>query len=79
MAFCCIAQEDEAHPGTTEVHSCRCSFYEIYNEQIFDLAARDAYGGSRDGVPLSIREATDKGIFLEGLIEEKVVVLCACP
>lgn len=50
-----------------EIHACRCSFYEIYNEQVFDLAVVDD-----DKVPLNVREAAEKGIFLEGLSEEQV-------
>lgn len=56
-------QED----GAVEINACRCSFYEIYNEQAFDLAVLDD-----DKVPLNVREASDRGAFLEGLSEEEV-------
>ncbi|CAN0551712.1 unnamed protein product [Laminaria digitata] len=46
---------------------CRCSFYEIYNEQVYDLTV-----GEGEKVALNVREATGKGIFLEGLSEEEV-------
>lgn len=52
------------------MHACRCSFYEIYNEQVFDLAVPD----DGEKTPLNVREAADKGVFLEGLTEEEVSV-----
>ena len=56
--------------GPSEIHMCRCSFYEIYNEQVYDLTV-----GEGEKVALNVREATGKGIFLEGLSEEEV---CVC-
>lgn len=50
-------------------YSCRCSFYEIFNEKVFDLvddSNRDAPQG------LTVREDTRKGVYVEGLMEEKV-------
>eukprot|EP00301_Raphidiophrys_heterophryoidea_P006208 c12522_g1_i1.p1 GENE.c12522_g1_i1~~c12522_g1_i1.p1 ORF type:complete len:1365 (-),score=462.05 c12522_g1_i1:304-4398(-) len=43
-----------------------CSFYEIYNEEIFDLMQPSG------SVPLTAREATDKGPFVMGLSEIEV-------
>ena len=48
---------------------CRCSFYEIYNEHVYDLTV-----GEGEKVALNVREATGKGVFLEGLSEEEVRV-----
>ncbi|CAM9396785.1 unnamed protein product [Ascophyllum nodosum] len=53
--------------GPSEVQNCRCSFYEIYNEQVYDLTVPEGERAS-----LNIREATGKGIFLEGVSEMEV-------
>lgn len=45
--------------------------YIYYITQVFDLAAPD-----EERVPLNVREAADKGIFLEGLSEEEVSYVC---
>lgn len=44
---------------------CRCSFLEIYNEQIFDLLDPASIG-------LSLREDLKKGVFVDGLLERDV-------
>ena len=44
---------------------CRCSFLEIYNEQIFDLLDPASIG-------LSLREDIKKGVFVDGLLERDV-------
>lgn len=44
---------------------CRCSFLEIYNEQIFDLLDPASMG-------LSLREDIKKGVFVDGLLERDV-------
>lgn len=44
---------------------CRCSFLEIYNEQIFDLLDPASTG-------LSSREDIKKGVFVDGLLERDV-------
>lgn len=44
---------------------CRCSFLEIYNEQIFDLLDPASTG-------LSLREDIKKGVFVDGLLERDV-------
>ena len=43
----------------------RCSFLEIYNEQIFDLLDPASIG-------LSLREDLKKGVFVDGLLERDV-------
>ncbi|PIK61792.1 Kinesin-like protein KIF15 [Apostichopus japonicus] len=44
---------------------CRCSFLEIYNEQIFDLLDPASAG-------LNLRENMKKGVFVDGIIEQTV-------
>jgi len=44
---------------------CRCSFLEIYNEQIFDLLDPASSG-------LALREDLKRGIFVDGLLERDV-------
>ncbi|CAM9124990.1 unnamed protein product, partial [Hapterophycus canaliculatus] len=50
-------------------YSCKCSFYEIFNEKVFDLVDES----NRDNpMGLTVREDTRKGVYVEGLMEEKV-------
>jgi len=57
-------------------YSCKCSFYEIYNERVFDLLAEGgtgAGGGSSHGpAGLSIREDQKKGVYVDGITEAAV-------
>lgn len=53
------AKEDE------EPHRITCSFYEIYNEKVFDLL-------TGDGSVLQVRENGKRGVFVEGVTEETV-------
>lgn len=39
----------------------RCSYIEIYNEQVLDLLAKDNHK------PLNVRQSKDKGIFIQDL------------
>ena len=48
---------------------CRCSFLEIYNEQIYDLLDAASTG-------LQLRENMKRGVFVEGLIERSVASAC---
>ena len=48
-------------------YSCKCSFYEVYNERVFDLLDNS---GSQTG--LNIREDQKKGVYVDGIIEEVV-------
>ena len=43
----------------------RCSFLEIYNEQIIDLL-------NKTNTNLQLREDTRKGVYVEGITEEVV-------
>ena len=45
---------------------CRCSFLEIYNEQVYDLLDQASTTG------LHLRENIKKGVFVDGLIEQVV-------
>lgn len=50
-------------------YSCKCSFYEIFNEKVFDLVDES----NRDNpMGLTVREDTRKGVYVEGLMEEDV-------
>lgn len=44
----------------------RCSFLEIYNEQIIDLL------DTRNNTNLQIREDIRKGVYVEGVTEETI-------
>ncbi|CAH1438120.1 unnamed protein product [Lactuca virosa] len=58
-------EEQNKHAGKQLMYQCRCSFLEIYNEQITDLldpAQRN----------LQIREDTKTGVYVENLTEESV-------
>lgn len=71
VSFTCGRQarkeEESGECNPSEIYICRCSFYEIHNEHVYDLAVPE-----EEKVSLNIREAADKGIFLEGLSEEEV-------
>lgn len=57
--FECI--DEERSEGVNFV--IRCSFLEIYNEQINDLL-------SKNNTNLQLREDTRKGVYVEGITEE---------
>ena len=57
---------DEANDGSLFHYLVRCSYLEIYNEQIMDLL------DSHSTCNLHIREDLKKGVYVEGLIEENV-------
>ena len=44
---------------------CKCSFLEIYNENVFDLLDAASRG-------LHLRENIKKGVFVDGIIEHPV-------
>ena len=48
---------------------CRCSFLEIYNEQVYDLLDPTSTG-------LQLRENIKRGVFVDGLIERSVTSAC---
>ncbi|KAI3791167.1 hypothetical protein L2E82_04825 [Cichorium intybus] len=60
-----INEEQNKHADKQLVYQCRCSFLEIYNEQITDLLDP----ASRN---LHIREDTKTGVYVENLREESV-------
>jgi kinesin family protein 15 len=47
-------------------YTCKCSFYEIYQERVFDLLDLSSTGS------LDVREDVKKGVFVEGITEELV-------
>lgn len=51
--------------GQSKSFLCKCSFIEIYNEQIYDLL--DTASAS-----LFVRENIKKGVFVEGAVEKFV-------
>lgn len=63
--FSRIQKEREARREENIKFTCRCSFLEIYNEQILDLL-------NPSSVNLQIREDTKKGIHVEDLTEVEV-------
>ncbi|XP_070574657.1 kinesin-like protein KIF15 [Ptychodera flava] len=62
--FNLISRERERHGENVEF-LCKCSFLEIYNEQIYDLLDTASPG-------LHLREDIRKGVFVDGLIEQTV-------
>jgi kinesin family protein 15 len=58
-------QEEEAQKQGKLRYKCRCSFLEIYNEQISDLLEPSSTN-------LQMREDAKKGVFVEGLLEVEV-------
>lgn len=62
-------KESAADPHSAASYSCKCSFYEIYNERVFDLL--DTTGGNAQS-GLNVREDQKKGVFVDGLSEEVV-------
>ncbi|XP_078608781.1 kinesin-like protein KIF15 isoform X2 [Branchiostoma floridae x Branchiostoma japonicum] len=62
--FNLISREQEKRGDAVEFVT-RCSFLEIYNEQIFDLLDTASTG-------LHLRENIKKGVFVDGLIEQNV-------
>ncbi|XP_022869345.1 kinesin-like protein KIN-12E isoform X2 [Olea europaea var. sylvestris] len=63
--FSRIQKEKEARREEKIKFTCKCSFLEIYNEQILDLL-------DPSSVNLQIREDTKKGIYVENLNEVEV-------
>ena len=51
--------------GDSKQFLCKCSFLEIYNEQIFDLMEPTA-------IPLHLRESFKTGVYVAGLAEKVV-------
>ncbi len=53
---------------------CFCSFYEIFNEKVFDLLDTSASmpPANSPAVGLNIREDVSHGVYVEGLLEERV-------
>ncbi|CAA2996922.1 kinesin KIN12B [Olea europaea subsp. europaea] len=60
-----INEEQEKHADKQLVYMCRCSFLEIYNEQITDLLDTNQKN-------LQIREDVKSGVYVENLTEECV-------
>lgn len=48
---------------------CKCSFYEIYQERVFDLLD---VSGSQNVAGLQVREDSKQGVYVEGCTEEAV-------
>ncbi|XP_053401212.1 kinesin-like protein KIF15 [Mercenaria mercenaria] len=59
-----IAREKELH-GDSKEFLCKCSFLEIYNEQIFDLLEPSSNS-------LHLRESLKTGVYVSGLSEQVV-------
>ncbi|KAI8732910.1 kinesin protein KIF15 [Biomphalaria glabrata] len=61
--FSVIAHQQDH--GSKNQFLCRCSFLEIYQEQIFDLLDTASQG-------IRLRENMNKGVFVDGLIEQVI-------
>ncbi|XP_051113609.1 kinesin-like protein KIN-12E isoform X2 [Andrographis paniculata] len=64
--FSRIQKERDARSEEKLKFTCRCSFLEIYNEQIFDLLDPSSSN-------LQIREDSKKGVYVENLTEVEVM------
>lgn len=51
---------------TTKNHLIRCSFIEIYNEEIHDLLGKDTKAR------MDLKESPDKGVFVKDLLQLEV-------
>ncbi|CAA0829443.1 Phragmoplast orienting kinesin-1 [Striga hermonthica] len=60
-----IKEEEESGKHERLAYSCKCSFLEIYNEQITDLLEPSS-------INLQIREDSKKGVYVENLTEYNV-------
>ncbi|XP_075412075.1 kinesin-like protein KIF15 isoform X1 [Tenrec ecaudatus] len=60
-----LIDREKEKAGTGKSFLCKCSFIEIYNEQIFDLLDPASAG-------LYLREHIKKGVFLVGAVEQAV-------
>ena len=56
----------ETKNDTSKTHLIRCSFIEIYNEEIHDLLGKDTKAR------MDLKESPDKGIFIKDLTQIKV-------
>ncbi|KAK6174774.1 hypothetical protein SNE40_017987 [Patella caerulea] len=62
--FSLINREQELH-GERKQFLCRCSFIEIYQEQVFDLLDPASTG-------LHLRENIKTGVYVDGIVEQAV-------
>ncbi|KAH0627232.1 hypothetical protein JD844_002737 [Phrynosoma platyrhinos] len=58
-----LIEREKEKAGTEKSFLCKCSFIEIYNEQIFDLLDSASAG-------LFLREHITKGVFVVGAVEQ---------
>ncbi|ESQ48192.1 hypothetical protein EUTSA_v10019874mg [Eutrema salsugineum] len=63
--FSRIKMEEEGRRDEKLIFSCKCSFLEIYNEQITDLLEPSSTN-------LQLREDSGKGVYVENLVEYNV-------
>ena len=52
--------------------SVQCSFFEIYNESIYDLLNVPIFNHQAEKTNLNLREDPKKGVFVDGLTQEIV-------
>ncbi len=57
---------DSESSGGKKNFSAKCSFFEIYQERVFDLLVEGSSGA------LEVREDKKRGVFVDGVMEEKV-------
>ncbi|KAF2983913.1 hypothetical protein EK904_005272, partial [Melospiza melodia maxima] len=60
-----LIEREKEKAGSGKSFLCKCSFIEIYNEQIFDLLDSASAG-------LFLREHIKKGVFVDGAVEQVV-------
>lgn len=65
-SFQAIENKEGEQQGAQLQYTCRCSFLQIYNEQISDLLLP----GDK---PLQLRFDNNTGVYVEGLSEQVVV------
>lgn len=66
-----MIQENEGNQGSLDVqYTCRCSFLQIYQENISDLLRPHP---AHNGHSLPLRSSPESGVFVEGLTEHVIV------
>ncbi|KAL2307676.1 hypothetical protein Nmel_000650, partial [Mimus melanotis] len=60
-----LIEREKEKAGSGKSFLCKCSFIEIYNEQLFDLLDSASAG-------LFLREHIKKGVFVDGAVEQVV-------